>query len=182
MTAFGTNILGFGTGGGVIIRDPFTASHVLLVGGAGGGGGDRGGGGGAGGYRLLTCQPFPGAPVVVTIGAGLAGSFSGATNQPAGNTSVELEAGTITAHGGGGGASGFSNPPFGPGFGAPGGSGGGAGSPPSGSTANGGSGNQPPVSPPQGNAGGNTSTIGTFQDSAGGGGAGGKIAGALTGS
>ena len=53
MTGFGTNVLGFGSGGGPA---PYTITYLVIAGGAGGGGGYAGGGGGegAGGGRHHT--------------------------------------------------------------------------------------------------------------------------------
>ena len=49
MTGFGTNVLGFGSGGGAGAA-PFDLTGFLVIAG-GGSGGPYGGGGGAGGYR-----------------------------------------------------------------------------------------------------------------------------------
>ena len=137
------------------------AAQYLIVGGGGGMGYGYGGAGGAGGYRAAGCGPSPlqasNAPTPVAsypivVGAGGAGGpvmpvgpYSPASK---GNDSSAI---SLTATGGGLGAS---VPGGSSGTGGPGGSGGGAGGggAQSGSVS-GGTGNQPPVSPPQGNNG-----------------------------
>ena len=154
-----------------------TAVNVLVVAG-GGGGGSKGGGGGAGGliYRPAF-SVTPGGTVTVTVGCGGGGAPGlGALTGTAGQDSAF---GTLTAKGGGGGASDAS--PFNA---APGGSGGGsrAGG---GATGTGGSATQPTQSGDSGtygfgNAGGNnrgctplgSSGCGPRHNGGGGGGAG----------
>jgi hypothetical protein len=96
-----------------------TAVEVLVVaGGGGGGGGDVGAGGGAGG--LIYNSNFtvtPGSAVTVTVGDGGAGSSNASVDGSNGSNSVF---GSLTAIGGGGGAS------WGSGSGQNGGSGGGS--------------------------------------------------------
>ena len=153
---FGYQVLGFGSGQGIIGVLPVTTNYLVVAGGGGGGtrysssANEDGGGGGAGGYRATGYGPSPlqgdaldldAGTYPVTIGAGGAGTpFPGGNGANGSNTVWN----GITSTGGGyGGTHGGNH------AGQPGGSGGG-------STANLGasSGNTPPTDPPQGNDGG----------------------------
>ena len=86
-----------------------TQIEVLVVAGGGGGGANKGGGGGAGG--LIYNNSFtvtPGSSYTVTVGTGGAG-ISSPTN--AGGTGGNSVFGSLTAYGGGGGATDTSNAP-----------------------------------------------------------------------
>ena len=79
--------------------------EVLVVGGGGGGGSDMGGGGGAGGVIYQPNYPVtPGETISVTVGGGGVGAPAGQGRVRGSNGSNSVF-GTITAHGGGGGAS-----------------------------------------------------------------------------
>ena len=94
-----------------------TATRVMVIGGGGGGGRVIAGGGGAGGMVESNSYPVtPGGTIPGNVGSG----GGGANNRPVdGGTGGNSVFGSITAYGGGGGASWSS------GAGAPGGSGGG---------------------------------------------------------
>lgn len=79
--------------------------EVLVVGGGGGGGSDMGGGGGAGGvvYEPVY-RTTPGQSITVTVGGGGVGAPAG-QGQARGSNGGNSVFGTITAYGGGGGAS-----------------------------------------------------------------------------
>ena len=119
---FGYQVLGFGAGDSG--PKPFNAAHIFVL--AGGGSGTNMGGGGAGGFRVLSTQEIPGAPVSIVVGDGGSGTNGSAST-------VGLDSGTLSSTGGGRGA--------------PGGSGGG-GAPPS---QGGFSGNAGGFSPSEGN-------------------------------
>ena len=79
--------------------------EVLVVGGGGGGGSDMGGGGGAGGVIYTPVYPtVPGESISITVGGGGVGAPAG-QGQVRGSNGGNTTFGTITAHGGGGGAS-----------------------------------------------------------------------------
>lgn len=79
--------------------------EVLVVGGGGGGGSDMGGGGGGGGVVYDPAYPVtPGSTVSITVGGGGVGAPAG-QGQVAGSNGGNSSFGTITAYGGGGGAS-----------------------------------------------------------------------------
>jgi len=79
--------------------------EVLVVGGGGGGGSDMGGGGGGGGVVYDPVYPTtPGQSITVTVGSGGAGAPAG-QGQARGSNGGNSVFGTITAYGGGGGAS-----------------------------------------------------------------------------
>ena len=167
----------FTTSGTFSVPTGLTTVDVLVVAGGGHGGYQHAGGGGAGG--LIYRPGFtvtPGGTVTVTVGAG--GSSPGGNSalfpQMTGQDSVF---GTLTAKGGGHGASGGSATPTndGPGTASAGGSGGGAGYNPSPNC--GGAATQPTQSGDSGaygfgNAGGNSTGSGSCRAGGGGGGAG----------
>ena len=121
--------------------------EVLVVGGGGGGGNDMGGGGGGGGVVYSAAYDVtPGETINITIGQGGSGAPSG-TSGPRGsngsNSTFAGSSGTITAYGGGGGASDHDNSSYSAGSGASGGGASGGGMGPSGGAngfASGGSG------------------------------------------
>ena len=66
---FGTQILGFGSGGSA--APPYDIQYLVIAGGASGAGGYHGGGGGAGGYRYGTLSAVEvGTVLTVTVGGG----------------------------------------------------------------------------------------------------------------
>ena len=169
--SFGYQVLGFGSGQGIIGVLPVTTNYLVVAGGGGGGtrysssANEDGGGGGAGGYRATGYGPSPlqgdaldldAGTYPVTIGAGGAGTpFPGGNRTPGSNT---VWNGITSAGGGGGGTHGGSH------NGDAGGSGGGS------FGNHNAAGNTPPTDPPQGNQGG-SSPAGA--KAGGGGGAGG---------
>ena len=80
------------------------AVDVLVVGGGGGGGSDMGGGGGAGGFIYREGFNVEPGAYKVTVGAGGAGAPAG-TDQQRGSSGEDSIFGSLTAKGGGGGAS-----------------------------------------------------------------------------
>jgi hypothetical protein len=78
-------------------------ASVLVVAGGGGGGGDNGGGGGAGGVIYNSAYNISASGISATVGAGGAGSLVNVDSGTSGQNSVF---GTITAIGGGRGATG----------------------------------------------------------------------------
>ena len=81
---FGTQILGFGSGGAA--AQPYDIQYLVIAGGASGGSKFHGGGGGAGGYRHSTLSAVePGTVLTVTVGAGGAGGASGGNGGPGGS-------------------------------------------------------------------------------------------------
>jgi hypothetical protein len=156
---------------GVVILDPDATGNpppsveYLVVAGGGGAGGMKAsswaaGGGGAGGYRTATGYTItPGSPITVTVGAGGAGGAAGVIGSKGGDSVF----GTITAEGGGYGASDNSGPAA-PTNGGNGGSGGGGHR----ATGTGGT-----ATSGQGNNGGDGSDAATAYGGGGGGGAGG---------
>ena len=119
---FGTQILGFGSGGAA--AQPYDIQYLVIAGGASGGSKFHGGGGGAGGYRHSTLSAVePGTVLTVTVGAGGA-SAPNRTDPNAGSTSslASPAISDVSTTGGGGGGSYYE------GAGRPGGSGGGGGS------------------------------------------------------
>jgi hypothetical protein len=74
---------------------------MLAVAGGGGGGNNGGGGGGAGGLRYFTAQSIPSKTTyVVSIGAGGAGSISGASlSSPGNSTLFGLGKGSVSLNG-----------------------------------------------------------------------------------
>jgi hypothetical protein len=142
-----------------------TSVRVMAVGG-GGGGATRGGGGGAGGMIVHNTFPVtPGGSVPVTVGGGGAGMPSTPTDgaQPDASDGSNSVFGTITARGGGGGASHRRT-------GRQGGSGGGAGRD-AGNTSAGGTstGNQAAGGTAYGNSGGGSPAPGSSNGGGGGG-------------
>lgn len=75
--------------------------EYLLVGGGGGGGWSRGGGGGAGGVLGSSSYSITGTSISVSVGAGGSGGIGGANQTNGGDTTLD----SVTAVGGGKGAS-----------------------------------------------------------------------------
>lgn len=97
----------FGASGTFTPLQSLTAD-ILVIGGGGGGGSDVGAGGGGGEVETFSSnsQNLSATGYTVTVGAGGAGSTSGSNRGTNGVTSTFAGVSTITALGGGGGASG----------------------------------------------------------------------------
>jgi hypothetical protein len=151
---------------------PFTSTgpyviNYLLVGGGGGGASNRGaGGGGAGGFITGATTVIPGTSYTLTVGAGGTNGRQGGAGDQVSTSGLNTTGFSLTAIGGGYGASNITvqNAPY---SGAPGGSGGGGG----GAAAGGGTGGS--GTPGQGNPGGSSSGGATTSNLEGGGGGGG---------
>ena len=165
--AGGYRIHTFTSNGTFTVTSGGNVEYLVVAGGGGGGQGYQAGGGGAGGYKTGTLAVTAGTAITVTVGAGGAGgpSVNSATLDKGSNGFDSVFA-TITATGGGGGASYWNGTVGSNTRGLDGGSGGGAGNTDGGADA-GGSG----ISG-QGNAGGSAPGYAS-PFSGGGGGAGG---------